>query len=352
LPITPKGGAELYLEFSVRNVSVVSSTAASHRRRRLQSTASSTAASSSASLHGCGGAGGIGIMVQTLGMPAIARSRVVIGLIILIGVYAVIVTEILHRAVVGLIGALLVCGLLGLIGTPPTFNTVIDWMDEGTLGLLFGMMVIVAMLSTTGLFEWLAVKALKFSKGNILVLMVLLTVSVGFLSAFLDNVTTMLLFAPVTIKMCVALGIDPVPLLTAEVLFANLGGAATMIGGPPNIIIGLALKDHLGFADFIVNVAPIVLICYPIALVFTKVRDEWSPNGTIPSFSQYHLTYPLTAFPPHRLFPPSSCTGKSSPRRRRSATMASRASSLQSFTKSWRRSFRFGTCPSLSRRAR
>ena len=178
-PTAPKGGAELYLEFSVQNTSVFDSSAASHRRRRLQSTAPSTTASSSASLHGCGGAGGIGIMVQTLGMPAIARSRVVIGLIILIGVYAVIVTEILHRAVVGLIGALLVCGLLGLIGTPPTFNTVIDWMDEGTLGLLFGMMVIVAMLSTTGLFEWLAVKALKFSKGNILVLMVLLSVSVG-----------------------------------------------------------------------------------------------------------------------------------------------------------------------------
>ena len=260
-------GPEMYLEFSVHNVSSASTSSSAHRRR-LQG---SGAASAGVALHGCGGVGGVGLMVQTLGMPALARSRIAIGLVILVGVYAVMLLEIVHRAVCGLVGALLVLGLLGLIGTPPTFNTVIDWMDEGTLGLLFGMMIIVAMLSTTGLFEWLAAKALKMSKGNIFVLMSFLTFATAFLSAFLDNVTTMLLIAPVTIKICVALGIDPVALLIAEAMFANLGGAATMIGDPPNIIIGLALKEHLGFSDFIVNVCPVVLISYIPAMVLTKL---------------------------------------------------------------------------------
>ena len=118
-PITPSthAGPELYLEFSVRTIAVETPAVVPH---------------SPDPLHGCGGRNGVAMMVQTVGMPAIARHRIVLGLVILIGVYAVMLLEIWHRAVVGLIGASLVCGLLGLIGTPPTFNTVIDWMDEGT----------------------------------------------------------------------------------------------------------------------------------------------------------------------------------------------------------------------------
>jgi len=139
--------------------------------------------------------------------------------------------------------------------------------EWSTLGLLFGMMVIVGELSHTGVFEWLAVRLLVSSTGSFCRLMVLLCLLTAVASAFLDNVTTMLLIAPVTIDMCGILGVDPRPYLISEVILSNIGGTATLIGDPPNIIIGSSFKE-VGFLDFIINIMPcILLIAVPLSLI-------------------------------------------------------------------------------------
>jgi Na+/H+ antiporter NhaD/arsenite permease-like protein len=139
-------------------------------------------------------------------------------------------------------------------------------MEWSTLALLFGMMLIVGELSHTGIFEWLSVRLLVASKGSYNRLMILLCLLTAVASAFLDNVTTMLLVAPVTIDMCSILGVDPRPYLIGEVILSNVGGTATLIGDPPNIIIGSAF-DEIGFVDFIVNIMPcIFFFCIPVSI--------------------------------------------------------------------------------------
>lgn len=139
-------------------------------------------------------------------------------------------------------------------------------MEWSTLALLFGMMIIVGELSHTGIFEWLSVRLLVASKGSYNRLMVLLCLLTAVASAFLDNVTTMLLVAPVTIDMCNILNIDPRPYLIGEVILSNVGGTATLIGDPPNIIIGSAFEE-IGFVDFIINVLPcIFFFCIPVSI--------------------------------------------------------------------------------------
>lgn len=137
-----------------------------------------------------------------------------------------------------------------------TTTQVTSWLDESTLGLLFGMMILVGHLKNTGAFEVLCASALRLCRGRMWLLSVLLLYMTALVSAFLDNVTTVLLMGPVTISLMHTCGRDPRPLLVAQVLFSNIGGTATMVGDPPNVIIGTALSRHLGFVDFIVNLAP------------------------------------------------------------------------------------------------
>ena len=150
-------------------------------------------------------------------------------------------------------------------------TTMIDWE---TIGLLLGMMVMVGILSNTGVFEYFAVLSYKKSQGSIWTLVVILCSVTAVLSAFLDNVTTMLLLTPVTIQLAKVLDIKPIPLLISEVLFSNIGGAATMIGDPPNIMIGSGLSPDkiataeggkyaymseygVSFNDFIIEMGPV-----------------------------------------------------------------------------------------------
>jgi len=131
------------------------------------------------------------------------------------------------------------------------------------------MMILVNILSTTGLFQYVAIKCAKLAKGGPLKMMILLSLATAFMSAFLDNVTTILLVAPVTLLVCAELGVSAVPFLMAETLSSNIGGTATLIGDPPNLIIGSAAK--LDFAAFLVNLAPfiiVVMIVYMAALYF------------------------------------------------------------------------------------
>ena len=168
----------------------------------------------------------------------------------------------------------------------------IDWE---TIGLLLGMMVMVGVISHTGVFEWFAVEAYKKSEGSIWSLVVILCIVTAVLSAFLDNVTTVLLLTPVTIQLAKVLDLQPVPILIAEVLFSNIGGAATMIGDPPNIMIGSGLSpdaiesteggkyaelasEGVNFNDFIIEMAPGILMTVVPAFMLLKwmYRDEFS----------------------------------------------------------------------------
>ena len=170
-------------------------------------------------------------------LSPLAEHSVLIAALIMIFVYIFILLEVIHRTLVALFGSFVALFFLFLMhgGHTESIHTIMLHMEWSTLGLLFGMMLLVGELSHTGIFEWCAVRLLVASKGSFNRLMILLCALVALSSAFLDNVTTMLLIAPVTIDMCGILGVDPRPYLIGEVLLSNVGGTATMIGDPPNM---------------------------------------------------------------------------------------------------------------------
>ncbi|MFI7614507.1 ArsB/NhaD family transporter [Nonomuraea terrae] len=180
-----------------------------------------------------------------------------IAVAVFLAAYALIATEKVHRVAAALGGA----GIMLLIHATDSgaafFNehSGIDW---NVIFLLLGMMVIVGVLKQTGVFEYLAIWAAKRAKGHPYRLMVLLVVITAFASALLDNVTTVLLIAPVTFLVCERLALSAAPFLIAEALASNIGGAATLVGDPPNIII--ASRAGLSFNDFLVHMAPMVVI--------------------------------------------------------------------------------------------
>ncbi|XP_072246193.1 P protein [Leuresthes tenuis] len=181
------------------------------------------------------------------------ETQVAIAGIILAGVYVLIIFEIVHRTLAAMLGSLAALAALAIIGNRPSLVTVVEWIDYETLALLFGMMVLVAIFSETGFFDYCAVKAYQLSRGRVWPMIIILCLIAAILSAFLDNVTTMMLFTPVTIRLCEVLNLDPRHVLIAEVIFTNIGGAATAVGDPPNVIIvsnqGLR-REGIDFASF------------------------------------------------------------------------------------------------------
>ncbi|RJU95522.1 MAG: hypothetical protein DWC10_08110 [Candidatus Poseidoniales archaeon] len=217
-----------------------------------------------------------------------------VGLVILLAVYALIIFEWVHRTLAAAVGGLLAVLALNYYAVEDTFTlaevtTMIDWE---TIGLLLGMMVMVGILSNTGVFEYFAVLSYKKSGGSVWTLVVILCSVTAVLSAFLDNVTTMLLLTPVTIQLAKVLDLKPIPLLISEVLFSNIGGAATMIGDPPNIMIGSGLSESkieeagytdlaqygVTFNDFIIEMGPGILMCIVPSFMLIKwfYADEFS----------------------------------------------------------------------------
>ena len=174
-------------------------------------------------------------------------------IIVFLIVYLFIATEWIDKTIAAIIGGGLVVGL-HLIGYEEALHSI----DLNVLFLLIGMMMVVNTLSETGVFEWLAIKLARLAKGNGLVIAILFMILTAFLSAFLDNVTTVILMAPITILLAQLLEIPVAPLLIMEAIFSNIGGTATLVGDPPNILIGS--QAHLSFNDFIINLAPPVLI--------------------------------------------------------------------------------------------
>jgi Na+/H+ antiporter NhaD/arsenite permease-like protein len=191
-------------------------------------------------------------------------AQTIVATAIFLATYAIIVSEKIHRTVIALVGA----GLLALTGilTP---ELAIEAIDFNTIGLLVGMMIIVGITRQTGVFEYLAIKAAKRSQGQPLKIMAALAVVTAILSALLDNVTTVLLIVPVTFAIANKLEINPLPVLIAEILASNIGGTATLIGDPPNIMIGSATK--LGFMDFMLNLAPAICVIYVCTIFFLRI---------------------------------------------------------------------------------
>ena len=176
---------------------------------------------------------------------------------IFVGVYVLVATERVHRVAAALGGAGLVLAF-GIVDSEQAFYSRETGIDWDVIFLLLGMMLVVGILRRTGAFEYMAIRSAKLAGGRPRRLLVLLLLMTAGASALLDNVTTVLLIAPLTISVCRQLGIPPVPFLLAEAFASNIGGAATLVGDPPNIII--ASRANLTFADFLVHMAPVILV--------------------------------------------------------------------------------------------
>jgi Na+/H+ antiporter NhaD/arsenite permease-like protein len=214
-----------------------------------------------------------------------ATTRVVMGpsfwvaTAIFVLVYALIVTEKIHKTVLGIFGAALMI-VLRIVTQHDAFNSMDLGIDWNVIFLLISMMIIINIMKPTGIFEYIAVKSAKVAKGKPFMIMAIFSTVTAVVSAFLDNVTTVLLIAPVTMLICEALELDVVPFLITEALASNIGGTATLIGDPPNIMI--ASKAQLDFMAFVYHLSPVivfVLIAYIISikLIFGRkmhVKDE------------------------------------------------------------------------------
>ena len=192
-----------------------------------------------------------------------------VAVVIFVAAYALIISEKVHRTIVGIFGAMLMI-LIGIISQ----ETAIHHIDFNTLGLLMGMMIIVNITSETGLFNFLAIWSAKKVKAHPAKLLIALSLLTAVCSALLDNVTTVLLTVPITFNIANQLKVDVKPFLMAQIISSNIGGTATLVGDPPNIMIGSAVG--LNFMDFIFNLTPpailIWLITVAIMLVMYKSK--------------------------------------------------------------------------------
>ncbi|MFC9927793.1 SLC13 family permease [Streptomyces sp. NPDC127190] len=187
---------------------------------------------------------------------------------VFVGAYVLIISEKIHRVAVALGGA----GLMLAIGATDdvsAFYSQESGIDWNVIFLLLGMMTIVGVLKKTGMFEYLAIWAVKRSHARPFRVLAMLVVLTALASALLDNVTTVLLIAPVTLLVCERLALSPAPFLIAEVMAANIGGTATLVGDPPNIIIGS--RAGLTFNDFVVHLAPLAVLLLLVLLLLCRI---------------------------------------------------------------------------------
>ena len=198
----------------------------------------------------------------------------VLAILVFVGAYTLIATDWVHRVVVALAGAGLML-LFRIVNASDAFSSERYGIDWNVIFLLFGMMVIVGVLRHTGLFEYLAIWSAKKARGRPYQVLALLIVITAGASALLDNVTTVLLVAPVTVLICERLGVPPVPFLIAEALASNIGGTATLVGDPPNIII--SSESGLSYMDFLINLGPLVLILIGVYIAMAR----WQFRGAL-----------------------------------------------------------------------
>jgi Na+/H+ antiporter NhaD/arsenite permease-like protein len=197
-----------------------------------------------------------------------------IATIVFVVTYALISFELLHRTVAAMLGAATMLILTYTLGTinPDfhilSFERAIEAIDMNVIFLLMGMMVIIGVLKHTGVFQWCAYMSYKLARGNVMVLSIISFFFIAITSAFLDNVTAMLLYTPVLIEISIALKINPLSLLIPGIMASNVGGTATLIGDPPNIMIGS--YTGLTFMQFVYALTPVVLICMIALVIYNK----------------------------------------------------------------------------------
>lgn len=197
-----------------------------------------------------------------------------ISIIIFLLVILSIITEKIDRTVAAISGAVLM-----IITNVLTLDKSISYIDFNTIGVLLGMMIVVSIVKNSGLFEYIAIYTAKKSKGNPWRIMVYFILITAILSALLDNVTTVLLVGPMTIVICQILKVNPVPFLMTEIIASNVGGTSTLIGDPPNIMIGSAA--NLSFSDFIINLGFVVIvILISLIICFKLIYGKEINNGT------------------------------------------------------------------------
>ena len=194
--------------------------------------------------------------------------RLYLAIAVFVIVYALLIWDKLNRAVVALLGASSLI-LLGVISQ----EAAVHGIDFNTIGLLIGMMIIVFICQKTGMFQYIAIKGAKLSKGDPWKILISLSIVTAILSAFLDNVTTVLLTVPITLLIAEELEVNPYPFLVSQILMSNIGGTATLIGDPPNIMIGSA--TGLTFMDFVFGVGPVIPIIFiatlmPLRFIYGK----------------------------------------------------------------------------------
>jgi Na+/H+ antiporter NhaD/arsenite permease-like protein len=198
-------------------------------------------------------------MVQIAEVP---NWQIYAAVVVFLAAYGMIITDKIHRAVIALAGAAVIVAL-GIVPLHAAYVRHIEW---NTIFLLVGMMILVGISNRSGVFQYIAVKAAQKTKGDPVRLLVLLSLITGIISALLDNVTTVLLLVPVTFSITKLLKLPPVPYLIAEIIASNIGGTATLIGDPPNVMIGSANR-HLTFNDFLINLGPIALLILVVTLI-------------------------------------------------------------------------------------
>ena len=205
----------------------------------------------------------------------------ILALVIFVIVYIFIAIEKIESTIIVILGAFAMLALRLL-----TFEDAVHSVDLNVLFLLVGMMMSVYTLSQTGFFEWVATSLAKKSGGNPVKIALLFLTATMIMSAFLDNVTTIILMAPVTILIMQLLEISPVPLLILEAISSNIGGTATLIGDPPNILVGS--QAGLSFNDFIINASPAILVAYAVFALtaYLLVRKAW----TVPDAVKIRVT--------------------------------------------------------------
>ncbi|WAI01863.1 ArsB/NhaD family transporter [Methanogenium organophilum] len=183
-----------------------------------------------------------------------------LALVVFIATYILIIDERIHRAVAAMAGAAVVV-FLGIV----PWESMLEHIDFGTIFLLMGMMIIINVARHSGLFEYIAIRTAKMAKGSPIMVLILFSVVTAIVSAFLDNVTTVLLLTPMLLYITKLMDLNPVPFLLAEIISSNVGGAATLIGDPPNIMI--ASSAGLTFNEFITTMGPIAAVDMVLVLI-------------------------------------------------------------------------------------
>lgn len=201
-------------------------------------------------------------------MDVVINSKFWVATAIFVITYILIVSEKINKTVIALLGASLMI-VLHIVDQKEAFHIEELGVDWNVIFLLISMMIIINIMRPTGFFEYVAIKSAKLGGGDPIRIMLIFAVVTAVLSAFLDNVTTVLLIAPVSLLIADALEVSPIPYLIVEALASNLGGTATLIGDPPNIMIGS--KAKLGFIDFIIHLTPLVIIATIVFLFIVKI---------------------------------------------------------------------------------